>query len=94
MLTERAHHGAAPHMKFCDLKPGDLFTFRPRLGGRWDDRNLYRKATERTYHRADKILSMFKVSAVSLPVTPESADAVQTVPSGVGEGAALRAARA
>ena len=67
-------------MQFQHLKPGDLFTFRPQLGRDWDDQNLYRKATDRTYHRADKILTMVSVTALSLPVTPESSDAVQRMP--------------
>jgi len=79
-------------MKFCDLKPGDLFTFRPQLGARWHDQNLYRKATERTYHRAEKVLSMHSVTAVSLPVTPESADAVHTILGPNENGNAFRAA--
>ena len=79
-------------MKFCDLKPGDLFTFRPQLGARWHDQNLYRKATERTYHRAEKVLSMHSVTAVSLPVIPESADAVHTLLGPNENGIALRAA--
>ena len=66
-------------MQFQHLKPGDFFTFRPHKGRCWHDRNLYRKATEHTYHRADKVLSMVSVTSVSLPVTPESADAVQSI---------------
>lgn len=31
-------------MNFGDLQPGDLFTFKPRIGMPWSDRNLYRKA--------------------------------------------------
>jgi hypothetical protein len=64
-------------MFFSDLKPGDLFTFDP-VGDLWQDLNLYRKATERTYHRADKVLKMHTLADLSSRVTPEAADAVQT----------------
>ena len=45
-------------MNFGDLQPGDLFTFKPRIGMPWSDRKLYRKATDRTYHCASKVLSI------------------------------------
>ena len=61
-------------MKFSDLKPGDLFTFNPRAGGRWHDRNLYRKATRNTYHRADKVLMIKSIGSVEAEITPETSD--------------------
>ena len=64
-------------MQFHDLHPGDLFTFRPYIGGRWHDRHLYRKATERSYHRADKVFMIHCIADPSTPVTPESSDAMQ-----------------
>ena len=72
-------------MNFSDLQPGDLFTFRPLSGMPWCDRNLYRKATDRTYHRADKVLSILTIRSTMTPVTPESSDAVARVPSGAGQ---------
>ncbi len=66
-------------MNFSDLQPGDLFTFRPLIGMPWRDRSLYRKATDRTYHRADKVLSISTVRSAMTPITPESSDAVAKV---------------
>jgi hypothetical protein len=63
-------------MNFSDLQSGDLFTFRPIIGMPWRDQNLYRKATDRTYHRADKMIGFLTVRSAMTPVTPESSDAV------------------
>jgi hypothetical protein len=63
-------------MNFSDLRPGDLFTFRPLVGRPWGDQSLYRKATDRTYHRADKVLSILTIGSAVTPITPESSDAV------------------
>jgi hypothetical protein len=67
-------------MNFSDLQPGDLFTLRPLIGMPWRDQTLYRKATDRTYHRADKVLSIFTVRSAMTPITPESSDAVAKAP--------------
>jgi hypothetical protein len=72
-------------MNFSDLQPGDLFTFSPFIGMPWCDQNLYRKATDRTYHRADKVLSILTIRSAMTPVTPESSDAVARVPSRAGQ---------
>jgi len=72
-------------MNFRDLQPGDLFTFRPRIGMPWCDRNLYRKATDRTYHRADKVLSILAIVSTMKPITPESSDAMAGMPSRPGQ---------
>jgi hypothetical protein len=69
-------------MKFGDLQPGDLFTFKPLVGMPWPDRRLYRKATDRTYHRADKVLSIRTIGSSMTPITPESSDAMASMPSG------------
>ena len=80
-------------MKFQDLKPGELFTFKPVFGGPWHDKNLYRKATDCTYHRADKVLMIRAIADRSLGVAPESSDAVQPLPSRGREGSAASLAR-
>ena len=72
-------------MNFSDLQPGDLFTFRPLIGMPWCDRNLYRKATDRTYHRADKVLSILAIGSIMEPVTPESSDTMASMPSQSGQ---------
>jgi hypothetical protein len=72
-------------MNFSDLQPGDLFTFRPLIGMPWCDRNLYRKATDRTYHRADKVLSILAIGSTIEPVTPESSDTMASMPSQTGQ---------
>lgn len=61
-------------MNFGDLQPGDLFTFRPLIGMPWSDRKVYRKATDRTYHHVDKVLSIRAIGSTMTPVTPESCD--------------------
>lgn len=66
-------------MKFSDLKPGDLFTFNPRVGGLCHDRNLYRKATSSTYHRANKVLMIKSIASVEAEITREASEPVQTV---------------
>ena len=71
------YHRTPFPMKFQDLKPGELFTFKPHFGGPWNDANLYRKATETTYHRADKVLMIRALADLSAGVAPESADAIQ-----------------
>ena len=63
-------------MQFHHLKPGDFFRFRAQVGHDWRDQAMYRKAGERTYHRASKILPMFTVGSVNLLVTPEGSDAM------------------
>jgi len=63
-------------MQFRHLKPGDFFRFRAQLGHDWRDQAMYRKASERTYHRAGKILPLFTVESASLLVTPEGSDAM------------------
>jgi hypothetical protein len=68
-------------MNFSDLQPGDLFTFRPLIGMPWCDRNLYRKATDRTYHRADKVLSILAIGSTMKPVRPASSGAMAGMPS-------------
>jgi hypothetical protein len=72
-------------MNFSDLQPGDLFTFRPLIGMPWCDRNLYRKATDRTYHRADKVLSILAIGSTIEPVAPESSDTMASMPSQTGQ---------
>jgi len=63
-------------MQFRHLKPGDFFRFRAQLGRDWRDQAMYRKAGERTYHRANKILPIYTVEAPTLPVIPEGSDAM------------------
>ena len=69
-------------MNFGDLQPGDLFTFNPLIGMPWSDRRLYRKATDRTYHRADKVLTIRTIGSTKTLVTTESSDTMATIPSG------------
>lgn len=68
-------------MNFGDLQPGDLFTLKPRIGMPWSDRRLYRKATDSTYHCADKVLSIRTIDSTLTPVTPESSDTMAPIPS-------------
>jgi len=70
-------------MQFDDLHPGDLFTFRPRLGGLWHDQQLYRKASHSSYHHADKVFMIHSIVDPSVPVTPESSDAMFRPPLAV-----------
>ena len=72
-------------MNFGDLQPGDFFTFKPVIGMPWSDRNLYRKATDRTYHCASKVLSIRTIGSMVTPVTPESSDAMPSIPSESGQ---------
>ena len=74
-------------MNFGDLQPGDLFTFKPRIGMPWSDRNLYRKATDQTYHRAEKVLSIRRIGSTRVEITPESSDAMAWMPSRGGQAA-------
>ena len=67
-------------MQFRHLKPGDFFRFRAQVGHDWRDQAMYRKAGERLYHRAGKILPMFTVRSVTLLVTPEGSDAMYRGP--------------
>jgi hypothetical protein len=69
-------------MNFGDLQPGDFFTFKPLIGMPWSDRRLYRKATVRTYHCADKVLTIRTIGSTMTLVTPESSDTMATIPSG------------
>ncbi|MEJ8857463.1 hypothetical protein WKW79_23030 [Variovorax robiniae] len=72
-------------MNFGDLQPGDLFTFRPLIGMPWSDRKVYRKATDRTFHRADKVLSIRIIGSTMTPVTPESSDTMASSQSRRGQ---------
>lgn len=63
-------------MQFRHLKPGDFFRFRAQVGHDWRDQAMYRKAGERLYHRAGKIVPMFTVESTTLLVTPEGSDAM------------------